>query len=93
MITEKPQHIIQDVFLSQLDEYNFVLQRKYIIKEGKNAGNEAFQTLGYYPNLDLVAERVGVLAEAEWVNGDFNRCRNYINGAVDNLKKFIKENK
>lgn len=48
------------------DEYNFMLQQKKVRKKGKNAGNEIWVTVGYYPSIEYAYEaliRRGLLKE------------------------------
>lgn len=91
------KHLAKNVYIKKLDKYNFELLEKGHPKnkEGKVATNDdgslkiRHETLGYYSNWSRVASKLDDLAMGEWVNGDVNACRAFINEAVSNLKEYF----
>lgn len=42
---------IGDKYVLTADQYQFIVQEKKTVKEGKNAGSEYLSLVGYYPKL------------------------------------------
>ncbi len=42
---------ISDKYLLTADQYQYIVQEKKTVKEGKNAGSEYLSLVGYYPKL------------------------------------------
>ncbi|MDY0929081.1 DUF5405 family protein [Enterobacter sp. CFBP8995] len=42
---------IGDNYVLTADQYQYIVQEKKIVKEGKNAGSEYLSLVGYYPKL------------------------------------------
>jgi len=42
---------IGDKYLVTADQYNYILQEKKVAKEGKNAGSEYMQNIGYFTRI------------------------------------------
>ncbi|MGM5532524.1 DUF5405 family protein [Mixta calida] len=42
---------IGDKYVVTADQYQYILNERKIVKEGKNAGGEYQQTIGYYPKI------------------------------------------
>ncbi len=50
-----------DKYVITSDEYQFILNEIKINKEGKNIGQERFQTIGYYPRLEQLIKKLILL--------------------------------
>lgn len=86
------KHLIDDIYLTQ-DKYQFILLKKGVCKSGKHNGEEKFDEMAYCPTYDSVGRVLTQMGFKQWVNGDFERCKNFISEAFTNLQKYIKENK
>lgn len=49
--------IIDDRYFIETDKYNYILREKYISQKKKSYGKEVVNTIGYYNNLESLAER------------------------------------
>lgn len=49
--------IIDDRYFIETDKYNYILREKYISQKKKSYGKEVVNTIGYYNNLEYLAER------------------------------------
>ena len=84
------KHLAKNVYLKRDGEYSFELMRKTFVKEGKHAGKERYITLGYFSNMERVLNKLKDLGYEEWINGDVEACRTFINTAVDNAIESLK---
>jgi len=82
--------LAKDVYLKRDGEYSFELMRKKFTREGKNVGKVYYETLGYFSNMEKVLTRLKDMGYEEWINGDVEACRSFINTAFDNAVKMIK---
>lgn len=83
------KHIAKDVYLKRDGQWSFELVRKTIGNGAKNKGEEVFTTLGYYSNMDRVWSKLKDMGYEEWVNGDLQSCRNFINEASESVKEMV----
>ena len=49
--------IIDDRYFIETDKYNYILREKYVSQKKKSYGKEVINTIGYYNNLECLAER------------------------------------
>lgn len=49
--------IIDDRYFIDTDRFNYILREKYISQKKKSYGKEVVNTIGYYNNLECLAER------------------------------------
>ena len=43
---------IGDYYIRRRDEYNLVLETRYIVKKGKHAGEEKSDVIGFFPKME-----------------------------------------
>lgn len=60
--------IIDDRYFIDTDRFNYILREKYVSKKKKSYGKEVVNTIGYYNNLECLAERY--LEERQKAVGD-----------------------
>lgn len=49
--------IIDDRYFIDTDRFNYILREKYVSQKKKSYGKEVINTIGYYNNLECLAER------------------------------------
>lgn len=79
------KHLTKDIYLEVEGDYSFVLKRKVISKGKKSKGEERFDIISYHSNMDMIMKKLKDLGYMEWVNGDLNNCRDFINEACESL--------
>lgn len=64
---------IGDKYVVTADQYQYILNERKIVKEGKNAGSEYQQTIGYYPKISQLVSAllhlVGRTSEVKSLQG------------------------
>ena len=77
------KHLAKDIFLECDGDYSFVLKRKLYTKTGKKKGDAYYEIIGYFSNMERVRVRLKDLGYMEWVNGDLEQCKKFIEQAYD----------
>ena len=83
---EHIKHLTKDVYLECEGDYSFLLKRKVVSKGEKSKGKVRFEIISYHSNMEMVLKKLKDLGYMEWVNGDLDSCRDFINEACESLQ-------
>lgn len=95
------KHLAKDIYLESPDQYNFVLVRKWhatdkkgeFIVDDNGSIKELESPLGYFSNFERVWSKITELGWREFINGDINECKKFMDEASNNFKKYMDDNR
>lgn len=84
------RHLVKDFYVDA-DRYCFIIIKKSVGKTGKGEGQEKETNWCYPATISSVETFIANEGAKEWVNGDWNRMKEYIDTALTNFREALPE--
>ena len=75
----------------ECDDYQYILYDKKTRQSGKNKGEEYYDLIGYYSNVEQVSNQLNNLGVKKWINGEFSDCVDFVTRVHNEFLEEIKK--